>query len=192
MKTNTLIYKIFKVMSLIAMTVVLANCGKSDNGGGGSSYNSAYTVTNSQCYLNGTVQTALSACQNAATIYYGYVGGTCYQVGQGTYVTAATTSCSGVTSSGYQYINGLCYQTVNGYQNQVDPSLCSSSGTLCNGYYTDGYSIAQCTEGVSGYSYTTVQTSYGVRQVIVLDCTGYRLAPFNLSSWTQGTPVTCQ
>jgi hypothetical protein len=186
MKAYNTVSKYLKAMSLVLMTLILANCGKSDNGGSAAATNNAYVITNGQCYYNGAVQTALQTCQSAAVQGYGWYNGACYQVGGGVYNSVATTSCAGIT--GYQMINGQCYQMVNGAQTVVNYSLCTSStvgGTqLCNGLYQADNIYVYCQEG--GPSYATMgNTPYGYGYT--MDCSGLTL--MNSQTYTR---VTCQ
>lgn len=206
MKAYNTVYKILKAMSLIAMTLVLANCGKSDGGGGSAA--TGYVLSNGQCTNNGVV-TALSSCQSVTTAGYGWVGSTCYQVGGGIYQQTQTNYCNGLAS--YQLYNGVCYQMSNGVQQaQVDASYCSvnNSGTgqtctgygnsygsactqLCNGQfyaaqYEGGYAVVPvaCQEGSAPVSAYTQQNGvyYG-------DCSGLRLSTTMGSAYPN---VTCQ
>lgn len=185
MKAYYSVSKFLKAMSLIAMTLVLANCGKSDGGGGSNNANSY--VANNQCYINGAVQTALSACQSVAGTYYGYVGNQCYQVGAGVYQVAPSYSSCTNSTGGYYYQNGLCYQ--NGQQ--VNAQLCATNSTgggvqICNGMQLYGAQYdgqpatiaVNCQEGASPY-YTNG----------VMDCSGLRLSTTYGSYYPN---ITCQ
>lgn len=204
MKTYTTIYKIFKAMSLIAMTLVLANCGKSDNGGG-STTTTGYVLSNGQCLYNGTT-TPLSSCQSVTTAGYGWANGQCYQVGAGAYTVTNTTYCASFPN--YQLIGNQCYQITNGVQTVVSASLCTSTtttGVTCQSQYGSGYNYSQgVAQTCSGLMYgaggtpvvcaptmTCGQITYvsnGYQQVTQMNCSGMTLSQ---SQWnTNG--IYCQ
>lgn len=205
MKTYTTVYKIFKAMSLIAMTLVLANCGKSDSGGG--SNTTGYVLSNGQCLYNGTT-TPLSSCQSVTTAGYGWANGQCYQVGGGAYTLTNTTYCASYPN--YQYIGNVCYQITNGVQTQVSSTYCTSTtttgyGTTCQSQYGTGYNYNNgYTQTCSGLMYgaggTPVvcaptmtcgqisYTNYGYQQVTQMNCSGMTLSQSQYGT----TGIYCQ
>lgn len=172
----------FKIVSLIAMTALLANCSKGNSGGSTVTTVGTYQMVNNICYqnLNGVMtQVAPNLCSNSGS--YQMMNGVCYQLVNGQYVQQSNTALCSTSANSYQFLNGICYQVVNGqYIQQPNTTLCSSTSTtqLCNGYYTDGSRMALCTEGASGISYSGT--------TLVMDCSGYTL--YN----QQGQIVRCQ
>lgn len=146
---KTIVLNILKALVLATTVLGLANCSKGGNNNSVSGIG-AYQLAN----------------------------GVCYQNINGQLIPQANTAlCSG---TGYQMINNICYQNVNGqYVQQPNTALCLNNangvGGYCSGYYTDGNTVAQCTENAVGTTYTQAQTPWGMRQVIVMDCTGYTL-----------------
>lgn len=157
MKTYNMVYRIFKAMSLMAMTLVLANCGKSDNGGNTTNTTTGYVLSNGQCLYNG-VATGLQSCQSVTTAGYGWYNNVCYQVGGGVYNQTSSSYCASYPS--YYMSGSICYQTINGQQTQVATTYCSGvtatqtcNTTVYNNGYNNGYNTGTCSQVCSGIFY---------------------------------------
>lgn len=142
--------KSFKVVSLVLMTIVLANCAKSGGSSNNNNANNGYVWQNGQCYQNVNGQLIHQPNTNLCNTNNGI-------------------------GNGYVWQNGQCYQNVNGQMiYQQNTALCNNGsnggniGQLCQGYYYDSTGrTALCTEGAVGI------TAQG--NAIVLDCSGYTL-----------------
>ncbi|WP_295905960.1 hypothetical protein [uncultured Bdellovibrio sp.] len=174
MKTLNLVSKIFKALSLVAITLLLANCSKDNKS---STTVGAYQLVNGICYqnVNGQLvqQSNTALCNNAGG--YQLINGMCYQNVNGQLIQQANTSLCTSSTGSYQLVNGVCYQNINGQLiQQANTSLCYNNGgynnggyqtMVCTGAYTDGYQIAQCGTqfNCSGYTLMNVQTGQIVR-----------------------------
>lgn len=134
MKTNTVFAKILKVVGLISMTLMLANCAK-DKTTATVPTVGTYQMINNLCYqnVNGTMQqVANTALCNQGAGSYVMSGNTCYQVVNGQYIPQANTYlCTNNTN-----MNG-------GYMTQV-----------CSGMYTDDRTWVNCGVQMSCSGYT--------------------------------------
>lgn len=183
MKTH-IFTKIFKALSLVALTLFLANCSK--NNSSGTTTVGTYQYINGICYqnVNGQLiqQSNTALCNSAGQ--YQLINGICYQNVNGQLIQQSNTALCTSSTGSYQYINGICYQNVNGQLiQQPNTALCSTAGVggqVCSGMYTDGMRWAQCTPTMAAgqYSYSG--------NVIVMNCSGYTL--YNQS----GQIVRCQ
>lgn len=170
MKTNV-VYKIFKALSLVAMTLMLANCSK-NNKSTPAAAPTAYQMMNGTCYqnVNGQMvpQTNVALCSGTTAGQYIMVNGTCNQVVNGQYVPQANTSLCSTTSGQYTMMNGICYQVVNGqYIPQANTNVCMNSTNtggyqtmVCNGPHTDGMQWVQCGTQFNCAGYT-LYNQYG-------------------------------
>lgn len=157
--------KTFKVVSLLLMTLALANCAKSGGGSNNNNNNNGYVWQNGQCYQN--------------------VNGQMYP-------TNNPSLCNNVNNgNNYVWQNGQCYQNVNGQMYPTNnPALCNGNtgtvGQTCSGIYY-GYSNGQlipvlCTPGMTG-------SGHNAQGTFMMDCRGLILAtqPYSTSS-----TVSCQ
>ncbi|MEK2644724.1 hypothetical protein [Bdellovibrio sp. BCCA] len=173
MKTLNIVSKIFKALSLVAMTLLLANCSKDNKS---STTVGTYQLVGNICYqnVNGQLiqQSNTSLCYNNGGSYV-MQNGICYQNVNGQLIQQANTSLCTSSTGSYQYINGICYQNVNGQLiQQANTSLCST-------YNNGGYQTMVC----SGYYYDSIRWwNCGVEA----NCSGYTLMN------QQGQIVRCQ
>lgn len=148
MKTQMMITKIFKVLGLVALTLTLANCAKSDGGSGTTAAVNTYQISGGKCYsrdANGNLtQVDYANCNTTGTITYEMISNICYQV-QGTVRTplASTAQC-----------------------------LTNGTGTCDGQYFTMNNMIIKCQKG-SGTGTYAIEMINGYQQyVLVRDCTG--------------------
>lgn len=141
MKTGNMISKILKVLGLISMSLMLANCAK-DKGN-----NNAVTTT------VGTYQ---------------MINNLCYQNVNGTLQQVANTSLCTTGAGSYQMINNMCYQLINGqYVPQANTALCTNNGfntggivaQVCSGPHTDGMQWVTCGTQFNCAGYTLYNQS---------------------------------
>lgn len=172
MKTNNMISKVFKMVALLSMTLLLANCSK--NNGSSSTTVGTYQMMNGICYqnVNGQLiqQSNTNLCYNNGANGYQMMNGICYQNVNGQLIQQSNTNLcynNGGTGS-YQLINGQCYQNING-QLTVAPNYSYCNGNnggyntqVCNGPYTDGYQWVQCGTQFNCSGYTLYNQSYQI------------------------------
>ncbi len=137
MKTNNLIAKILRVVSLLSIALFMANCAR-DNNNNSTGMVGAYQMINNMCYqnVNGTLQQVANQSL-------------CYQAGN------------------YQMINNVCYQVINGqYVPQSNSALCMGglggggiTTQVCNGQYTDGMQWVNCGTQFNCSGYTLYNQS---------------------------------
>lgn len=151
MKNLNIVSKIFKALSLVAITLLLANCGKDNKNS--TNIVGAYQMTNGICYqnVNGQLiqQPNTSLCNGTGS--YTMQNGICYQNVNGQLIQQANTSLCNNNGGSYVLQNGICYQNINGQMiQQANTSLCNQNNTggyqtmVCSGPHTDGMQWVQC------------------------------------------------
>lgn len=150
MKTFNKISKVLKLVGLVTMTLMLANCAKDKNNNTVQTVG-GYQLINNTCYqtINGTRQVVNQALCNGVGSYI-MQGNICYMVVNGQYIQQPNTmACNNSMYNGYN----TGYNT--GYNNG------NVIVQYCSGPHTDGATTVNCGVNFNCSGYTLYNSNTG-------------------------------